>query len=84
MDQVQWIEDEDEPNGYRIEAGETGKTYELAEDCAYWILQDHYKPFCRVEQDTLWTWAQTTGWDVVFRLYLKNGQVAAIVEQYQP
>lgn len=84
VDQVQWIEDEDEPNGYRIEAGETGKTYELAEDCAYWILQDHYKPFCRVEQDTLWTWAQTTGWDVVFRLYLKNGQVAAIVEQYQP
>lgn len=84
VDQVQWIEDADEPNGYRIEAGETGKTYELAADCAFWILQDHYKPFCRVERDTLWAWAQTTGWDVVFRLYLKNGQVAAIVEQYQP
>lgn len=84
VDQVRWIEDSDEPNGYRIEAGETGKTYELAEGCTFWILQDHYKPFCRVEEDTLWTWAQTTGWDVVFRLYLENGQVAAIVEQYQP
>lgn len=84
VDQVRWIEDSDEPNGYRIEPGETGKTYPVADDCRFWILQDHFRPFCRVEENTLWSWAQTTGWDVVFRLYLENGQVVAIIEQYQP
>ena len=84
VDEIDWIEDADAPNGYRIKPGETGQTYPLAADCQFWILQDHFKPFCRVEADTLWEWAQTTGWDVPFRLYFKDGAVVAIVEQYRP
>lgn len=84
LDQMTWIDDPDEPNGYRLETGETGKTYPLAEDCAFWILQEHHSPFCRVAATTLWDWAQTTGWDVLFRFYLKNGEIIAIVEQYRP
>ena len=74
----------EDPNGYRLEAGELGKEYPLADDCTFWILQDHRSPYCRVAQETLWDWAQTTGWDVLFRFYLENGEVVAIIEQFRP
>ena len=84
FDQMKWIDDSEDPNGYRLEAGELGKEYPLADDCTFWILQDHRSPYCRVAQETLWDWAQTTGWDVLFRFYLENGEVVAIIEQFRP
>lgn len=83
-DEILWIEDGGEPNGYRLEAGETGQSLPLAPDCQFWILEEHYKPYCQVTEDALWQWAETTGWDVLFQLYCRDGQVVAICEQYRP
>ena len=68
----------------KAQARRLGKEYPLADDCTFWILQDHRSPYCRVAQETLWDWAQTTGWDVLFRFYLENGEVVAIIEQFRP
>ena len=84
FDEMNWIEDEEEPNGYRLETGPTGQTLPLAEDCVYWILESHYMPYCQVTGETLWQWAGNADWDVLFRLYRKGGQVTAICEQYRP
>lgn len=83
-DEMYWFDDSKEANGYRLEQGETALSLPLASDCQFWILEGHYKPYCQVTQDALWQWAETTGWDVLFRLYRKDGQVVAICEQYQP
>lgn len=83
-DEMFWIGDEEEANGYRLESGDLGKTLPLASDCQFWILEGHYAPYCQVTQETLWQWAQTTGWDVLFRLYRRDGEVVAVCEQYQP
>lgn len=83
-DEMRWIEDSEEPNGYRLEAGETGQSLPLAADCQYWILEDHDQPYCQVTEEALWQWAETTGWDVLFRLYCQNGQIIAICEQFRP
>lgn len=83
-DEMRWIDDSQEANGYRLESVKAGQSLPLAADCQFWILDSHYKPYCQVTQAALWQWAETTGWDVLFRLYRKDGQVVAICEQYQP
>lgn len=83
-DEMRWIDDSAEANGYRLESVKTGQALPLAEECQFWILEGHYKPYCQVTEAVLWQWAETTGWDVLFRLYRKDGQVVAICEQYQP
>jgi len=83
-DEILWIEDAEQPNGYALKRGTLGIQLPLAEDCEYWILKGHAEPWCQVEQELLWQWAETTGWDVLFRLYTKDGQVVAVCEQYLP
>ena len=83
-DEVHWIDDADAANGYVLQAGQTGCTLPLAEDCQFWLLEEHAGPWCRVERETLWQWAETTGWDVLFRLYARDGEIVAVCEQYVP
>lgn len=83
-DGMVWIDDSSASNGYRLEQGETGLSLPLAADCQFWILENHFSPYCQVTKEALWQWAETTGWDVLFRLYCKDGQVIAVCEQYQP
>lgn len=83
-DEMLWIEDGDEANGYRLETGDPGKVLTLASDCQFWILEGHFAPYCQVTKETLLQWSRTAGWDVLFRLYQKDGQIIAICEQYQP
>ena len=83
-DEIFWIEDAEQPNGYALDRGDLGRTLPVAGDCEYWILKNHAEPWCQVEQADLWQWAETTGWDVLFRLYTKDGQIIAICEQYVP
>lgn len=83
-DEILWVEDAEQPNGYDLQHGTLGIQMPLAEQCEYWLLKEHAQPWCQVEQDVLWQWAETTGWDVLFRLYTKNGEIVAICEQYVP
>ena len=83
-DEILWIEDADQPNGYDLQRGTLGLSLPLAENCEYWILDNHAQPWCQVEQETLWQWAETAGWDVLFRLYTIGGEIVAICEQYVP
>ena len=80
---VTWINDENEPNGYRLEEGDLA-TWTLAADCQYWVLDHHVGPYGQVEQDQLWQWAQSSGYDVLFCLHEGNGELLAIYEQYIP
>lgn len=80
---VEWITDENEPNGYRVE--ERGlATWPLAADCQYWVLDHHSGPFGQVEQDQLWQWSQESGFDVLFCLVEGAGEILAIYEHYIP
>lgn len=83
-DQVNWIEDPEEPNGFRLEAGEAGLSLPLAEACEFWVLENHHAPYGQVSREDLWKWTESAGWDVLFRLYTKDGQITAICEQYVP
>ena len=81
-DGMRLIEDAAEPNGYRLEAGWPDQSAPLAEDCQFWILEDHGLPYCRVSAVNLWKWAGSG--DVLFCIYTKDGQVTAICEQFLP
>lgn len=83
-DEFFWQEDEKEPNGYRLERGLLGQSLLLAEDCRFWILEDHHQPWCQVEQETLWQWSEGAEWDILFRMYTKDGEISVICEQYTP
>ena len=84
FDEMLWVDDEAEPNGYRLEAGESAQILTLAEDCQYWILERHWSPCCQVEQHTLIVWEEEAGYDVLFRFYVKDQQIVAICEHYVP
>ena len=83
FDQVDWIV-EDSDSGYRLEAGETGRSLPVAADCQFWILENHWSPCCQVTKEALLAWAKDASFDVLFRLYVQDGQVVAICEQYRP
>lgn len=84
FDEMIWIDDKQEPNGYRLKEGKAGQSLPLAENCEYWLLENHEKPFCQVERETLWTWNEGADWDILYRIYKKDGQVITICEQYRP
>ena len=83
-DEFFWYDDEEADNGYRLERGLLGQSLPLAEDCQFWILENHDQPWCRVEQEVLWKWSEDVAWDILFRMYTKDGQIIAICEQYVP
>lgn len=80
---VNWIEDANEPNGYRLEEGNLS-TWTIAADCQYWILDNHAGPLGQVEQERLWQWSQMSGFDVLFCLHEAQGEILAIYERYIP
>lgn len=80
---VEWITDENEPNGYRLEEGDLA-TWTLSDDCQYWVLDHHAGPFGQVEQEKLWQWSQEAGFDVLFCLVEDAGEILAIYEHYVP
>ena len=84
FDEVLWISDEAEPNGYRLEAGTPNQTLPLAADCQFWILQRHWSPCLQVERNQLQQWNTEAGFDVLYRLYVENGEITVICEQYLP
>lgn len=79
---VQWIEDANEPNGYRLEEGGL-TTWTLAADCQYWVLDQHTAPWGQVDREQLWQWSETSGYDVLFCL-VENDGIIAIYEKYVP
>ena len=80
---VNWVEDENEPNGYRIEEGSLA-TWTLSPDCLYWVLDNHVSPWGQVEREDLWQWSQEAGYDLLFCLHVAEDQVLAVYEQYIP
>jgi len=80
---VEWITDDNEPNGYRLEEKELA-TWPLSADCQYWVLDHHAGPFGQVEQEQLWQWSQESGYDVLFCLVEGAGEILAIYEHYIP
>ena len=80
---VNWIDDANEPNGFRLEEGDLA-TWTVAENCQYWVLDHHVGPFGQVEQEALWQWSQSSGYDVLFCLHEAEGQVLAVYEHYIP
>ena len=83
-DEMRWIEDDAEPNGYRLEKGWSGQSMAVSADCVYWILDSHDKPYGQVSAQDLLSWSQDPETNVLFRFYSKDNQIIAICEQYQP
>ena len=83
-DEMRWIDDAAEANGYRLEKGWSGQTAELSENCEFWILENHHTPYCRVTAEELWQWTQNAGFDVLYRIYTTDGVITAICQQYIP
>ena len=80
---VQWIQDENEPNGYRLEKGDLA-TWTLAADCQYWVLDQHTAPWGQVDAEQLLQWSQEAGYDVLFHFHELDSQLLAIYEKYVP
>lgn len=83
FDEILWLPDPDSPNGFRLEVGETALSLPLAETCQFWYLADHHSPCCQVEKSNFLMYLETAQ-TVLFRLYLKEGKVTAICEQFLP
>ena len=83
-DEMRWIDDAEQPNGYRLENGWPNQTGTVAPDCQFWILEEHHSPYCQVTAEALLQWAEDAEFDVLFRIYTKDNQIIAICEQYQP
>ena len=81
--EILWLTDTDSPNGFRLEPGETDQSLPLAQDCQFWYLADHYSPCCQVEKADFLTYLETAQ-NILFRLYIKDGQVTAVCEQFLP
>jgi len=83
-DEMRWLDDPEAANGFRLENGWTGQSGTLAQNCEFWILEEHHAPYCRVTADAFWEWTQNAGFDVLYRIYTSNGQVTALCQQYLP
>ena len=83
-DEMRWLDDAAEPNGFKLESGWTGQSAPLASDCQFWILEDHHAPYCRVTAEDFWNWTQNAGFDVLCRIYTSGDEVTAICQQYLP
>jgi hypothetical protein len=71
--------------GYVITGeGDGVETYRLAKDCEFWVLEDHWYVACRVSYDDLQKYMKKTDYAMLWTLYLKDGEVAAIAETYTP
>ena len=83
FNEVLWLTDTDSPNGFRLEDGESGLSLPLAQTCQFWYLADHHSPCCQVERTDFLTYLETAE-TVLFRLYIKDGMVTAVCEQFLP
>ena len=81
--EILWLTDTDSPSGFRLEPGETDRSLPLAPTCQFWYLADHHSPCCQVEKADFLTYLAAEP-NVLYRLYIKNGQVTAVCEQYLP
>lgn len=78
-----WIDDENEPNGYRLEEGDL-YTYALSPDCQFWILDGHNGPWGQVTGEALQQWQQESGYPLLFQLQELNGEILRIYEKFVP
>ena len=85
VDLVERKADSSSAAGYVITgAGDGVETYRLADDCAFWVLEDHWYVACRVGFDDLQKYMEQTDYAMLWTLYLKDGEVVAIAETYAP
>lgn len=82
FDEMIWISDAAEPNGYRLEPGEEGMTVPVSPSCSYWILLRHRAPCAEVTREELLQWSADT--DLLCRFYRSDGEIQVICEQYVP
>jgi hypothetical protein len=83
FDEILWHNDADSPNGFRLEAGQAAVVLPLSETCQFWYLADHSGPCCQVTQTDFFVWLENSQ-DMLLRLYIKDGVVTAICEQFLP
>jgi len=80
---ITWIDDENEPNGYRLEEGDL-YTYALGADCQFWVLDGHTGPWGQVALEDLRQWQQSTEYELLFQLQEYDGQIQRIYEKFVP
>lgn len=56
----------------------------LSGNCEFWILQDHWYVSCRVDLNDLKRYIDQTEYDMLWTLYLADGEVTAVAETYSP
>lgn len=77
-DEMRWIEDPEDPNGYHLEKGWPDQSMPVSPDCQYWILENDQPPYCRVTAKMLMEK------DALYRIYTKDDAIFAICQQYMP
>lgn len=85
VNEVLWVEDGDEPNGFRVEDPSLeNRTCELAEDAGIWVLTGMYG-YCRFSPDELASFVQS--YDCEYTLWnytVKDDRITVLAEQYIP
>lgn len=81
FDEMLWVDTPDQNSGFRLEAGLTGQTLPLAEQCQYWTLFEHYYPCLRLSPAGMQSRVPD---GALYELYIQDGQVIAICQKYTP
>ena len=82
---VERSRDENAADGWVLKPAE-GEPVSLAlsGNCEFWILQDHWYVSCRVDLNDLKRYIDQTEYDMLWTLYLADGEVTAVAETYSP
>ena len=82
---VERSRDENAADGWVLKPAE-GEPVSLAlsGNCEFWILQDHWYVSCRVSLNDLKRYIDQTEYDMLWTLYLADGEVTAVAETYSP
>ena len=82
---VERSRDENAADGWVLNPEEDGPvSLVLSENCEFWILQDHWYVSCRVGLNDLKRYIDQTEYDMLWTLYLADGEVTAVAETYSP
>ena len=85
VDEIEWVLDNNEPNGFRIENDtDEAVEYQLAKSCEIWILADSAIAF-RVPISDFKAYMNVYGDDYsIWNISLKDGKIDTIYQQYLP
>ena len=82
---VERSRDENAADGWVLEPSSAEAiALSLTEGCEFWILQNHWYVSCRVELNDLKHYVDQTEYDILWTLYLADGEVTAVTETYSP